>query len=389
MAYHPVDKERYDVAAFDKGQSYIGTEWADKVEDFGRNIVSGLQAASQDQEGIGDDILRFGGKLLQGAGAVAEAPVIKQGLQLLDAPVHYLAEGAGNIAEKAGVDPRLAKWGVRAAETALTMGGGIAKKTGKLDDLARIAGNQVDDLTTAAMNRLTRKAQPVYANFEGSLEGSKKINKLNKSNPMSVNSQARRADEIAEWNKKRDQYEELFKNEPKGRQKRYYYKKLKESRRRIVDAKVRDLGVKRDFYAKNAPLKAGFDRHHLAGLQWSLPFFEGLSEADAIKLSAFARKHGVEFGDTLKNRRDISKINHTGKNGIHVWLNEHAIDHPPLHLKGTSLEVRMKEMQKMITDVKRQVIKLEDIESGVPKDLLDDPINMMLIKPSIEGIKDL
>ena len=43
----------------------------------------------------------------------------------------------------------------------------------------------------------------------------------------------------------------------------------------------------------------------------------------------------------------------------------------------------------MITDVKRQVIKLEDIESGVPKDLLDDPINMMLIKPSIEGIKDL
>ena len=243
MAYHPVDKERYDVAAFDKGQSYIGTEWADKVEDFGRNIVSGLQAASQDQEGIGDDILRFGGKLLQGAGAVAEAPVIKQGLQLLDAPVHYLAEGAGNIAEKAGVDPRLAKWGVRAAETALTMGGGIAKKTGKLDDLARIAGNQVDDLTTAAMNRLTRKAQPVYANFEGSLEGSKKINKLNKSNPMSVNSQARRADEIADWNKKREQYEELFKNEPKGRQKRYYYKKLKESRRLNVDAKVRDLGV--------------------------------------------------------------------------------------------------------------------------------------------------
>ena len=52
IAHHPVDKERYDVAAFDRGQSYIGTEWADKVEDFGRNIVSGLQAASQHQEGI-------------------------------------------------------------------------------------------------------------------------------------------------------------------------------------------------------------------------------------------------------------------------------------------------------------------------------------------------
>ncbi len=164
MAYHPVDKERYDVAAFDKGQSYIGTEWADKVEDFGRNIVSGLQQASQDQEGWHDDALRFGGKLLQGAGAVAEAPVIKQGLQLLDAPVHYLAEGAGNIAEKAGVDPRLAKWGVRAAETALTLGGGIAKKTGKLDDLARIASRRADDLALAGMRRT---AQPVFADSSG------------------------------------------------------------------------------------------------------------------------------------------------------------------------------------------------------------------------------
>ena len=245
-----VTGNQIDITAFDSGMSnddkrkqLRGTRFADWVEDRGRDAVGYLQRASQDQEGWHDDVLRGAGKVLQGAGAVAEAPVIKQGLQLLDAPVHYLAEGAGNIAEKAGVDPRLAKWGVRAAETALTMGGGIAKKTGKLDDLARIAGNQVDDLTTAAMNRLTRKAQPVYANFEGSLEGSKKINKLNKSNPMSVNSQARRADEIADWNKKRDQYEELFKNEPKGRQKRFYFKKLKESSRRIVDANVRDLGV--------------------------------------------------------------------------------------------------------------------------------------------------
>ena len=161
MAHHPVDKERYDVAAFDRGQSYIGTEWADKVEDFGRNIVSGIHAASQDQEGWHDDALRFGGKLLQGAGAVAGAPGIKQGLQLLDAPVHYLAEGAGHIAEKAGVDPRLAKWGVRAAETALTLGGGIAKKTGKLDDLARIASQRADDISANLVRNLP--AQPVYA----------------------------------------------------------------------------------------------------------------------------------------------------------------------------------------------------------------------------------
>ena len=52
----PITETQVAVGAFDSGQSYIGTGLADKVEDVGRNIVGGLQAASQDQEGIGDDI---------------------------------------------------------------------------------------------------------------------------------------------------------------------------------------------------------------------------------------------------------------------------------------------------------------------------------------------
>ena len=166
-----VTGNQIDIAAFDSGMSndnkrkqLRGSRFADWVEDRGRDVVRGIHAASQDQEGWYDDALRLGGKVLQGAGAVAEAPVIKQGLQLLDAPVHYLAQGAGNVAEKAGVDPRLGQWGVRAAETALTMGGGIAKKTGKLDDLARVAGRTIDDLTIAGMRRT---AQPVHAAFDG------------------------------------------------------------------------------------------------------------------------------------------------------------------------------------------------------------------------------
>jgi len=159
-------ESKISVTMFDSGMSspnLRGSRFADKIEDLGRKAVSGIHQASQDQEGVGDDILRFGGKVLQGAGKIAETPGIKQGLQLLDAPVHYLAQGAGNIAEKAGVDPRLGQWGVRAAETALTMGGGIAKKTGALDDLARIASRRADDLALAGMNKLPSKNVYAYS----------------------------------------------------------------------------------------------------------------------------------------------------------------------------------------------------------------------------------
>ena len=126
-------ESRYNSLAFDAGESPVklrGSELADKVEDLGRKAVSGIQQASQDQEGIGDDILRAGGKVLQGVGAVAEAPVIKQGLQLLDAPFHYGSKLAGAAAERMGVDPRLGEWGVRAAE--LATGIGAAKKAPKV-----------------------------------------------------------------------------------------------------------------------------------------------------------------------------------------------------------------------------------------------------------------
>jgi len=125
-----VDEEQMDVMVFEMGQTRLrGSRFADKVEDVGRNIVGGLQAASQDQEGIGDDILRAGGKVLQGVGAVAEAPVIKQGLQVLDAPFHYGSKLAGAAAERMGVDPRLGEWAVRTGE--LATGVGALKKAPK------------------------------------------------------------------------------------------------------------------------------------------------------------------------------------------------------------------------------------------------------------------
>ena len=153
-----VDEEQMDVMAFEMGQTRLrGSRFADKVEDVGRNIVGGLQAASQDQEGIGDDILRAGGKVLQGVGAVANLPGIKQGLQVLDAPFHYGSKLAGAAAERMGIDPRLGEWTVRGAE--LATGLGAAKKA---PQLAKKGVKAADNLAYQASARILNEMAPAY-----------------------------------------------------------------------------------------------------------------------------------------------------------------------------------------------------------------------------------
>ena len=126
----PITETQVDVGAFDGGQSYIGTEWADWVEDRGRAAMNWLGKASQDQEGIGDDILRAGGKVLQGVGRAAELPGVKQGLQVLDAASYYSGKAGGAIAGAVGVDPRIGgAIGNVLGDVAL---GGAAAKVGKI-----------------------------------------------------------------------------------------------------------------------------------------------------------------------------------------------------------------------------------------------------------------
>ena len=67
--------------------------------------------ASADQAGLGDDMLRLLGggakNVATVAGAVYEAPVLKQGFQALDALSYYGGKGGGPAAKAAGVDPRI------------------------------------------------------------------------------------------------------------------------------------------------------------------------------------------------------------------------------------------------------------------------------------------
>lgn len=139
-------ESRYNSLAFDAGESPVklrGSEFADKIEDLGRKAVSGIQQASQDQEGIGDDILRAGGKVLQGVGKIAETPGIKEGLQLLDMPFHYGSKIAGGVAESMGVDPRLGEWAVRAGE--------VATGVGALKKAPKVAGKLANEASEFAI----------------------------------------------------------------------------------------------------------------------------------------------------------------------------------------------------------------------------------------------
>ena len=143
----PITETQVDVGAFDGGQSYIGTEWADWVEDRGRAAMNWLGKASQDQEGIGDDILRAGGKVLQGVGRAAELPGVKQGLQVLDAASYYSGKAGGAVAKSVGVDPRIG--GVIGNVFGEAVTGFGAKKALQIGKYVK-RGDAFDDLVRAA-----------------------------------------------------------------------------------------------------------------------------------------------------------------------------------------------------------------------------------------------
>jgi len=159
-----VTGNQIDIAAFDSGMSndnkrkqLKGTRFADWVEDRGRDAVGYLQRASQDQEGIGDDILRGAGSVLQGAGAVMNAPGIKQAMQVLDAGSHYGGKLGGHLAKSVGIDPRIGGLAGNLVGDAVT--GGFVRKAPK------IAGKLSDQAASFAARNIP--AQAVFADSSG------------------------------------------------------------------------------------------------------------------------------------------------------------------------------------------------------------------------------
>ena len=147
-----VTGNQIDIAAFDSGMStpkkLRGERVADWIEDRGRDVVTGLQAASQDQEGWHDDALRLAGGGLKNIAWLAERPGIKQGLQVLGAGGWAGGKLGEAAAQRLGIDPRLGKWTGGFAGDAVT--GGLIKKGAQVAKTAR----QLDKLSPLQSGRL-------------------------------------------------------------------------------------------------------------------------------------------------------------------------------------------------------------------------------------------
>ena len=99
----------------DDEELYLGTKEVDQFQSWLKKNVKKTgewyKDASADQAGIGDDILRLLGggakNVATVAGAVYEAPVLKQGFQALDALSYYGGKVGGEAAKAVGVDPRI------------------------------------------------------------------------------------------------------------------------------------------------------------------------------------------------------------------------------------------------------------------------------------------
>ena len=143
---------------------YAGTEQVDKFQAWATENVKKAgewyKDASADQAGIGDDILRILGggakNVATVAGAVYEAPVLKQGFQALDALSYYGGKVGGAAARAAGVDPRIGgAIGNVAGEVLTGFGTKAAVKYG-----GKAAVKYGGKAATAAIRRT---AQPAYA----------------------------------------------------------------------------------------------------------------------------------------------------------------------------------------------------------------------------------
>jgi len=147
------DKSQEELLAFDSGvpKSLLGSRFADKVEQGGKDVVAKMVTTVQDwsapQEGIRDDILRgigtgakwlnrkwqegttdqegIGDDILRSIGGGA-----KNTMRALDAASYYGGKAGGAIAKSVGVDPRIGgAIGNVAGDVAF---GGAAAKLGKI-----------------------------------------------------------------------------------------------------------------------------------------------------------------------------------------------------------------------------------------------------------------
>ncbi len=180
-----------------------GYEIAEMVEN---GFITGVQTlqdwSKDDPDTWSDDILRLAGGGLKNIGIVAEAPLIKQALQLLDAPSHYGGKLGGRIAEAMGFDPRIGGAIGNIGGGLVTVGGAVkggvrAYKGART--IQKTASSLLEGGISATAGTGINKATLTAAERGALLAKKSRLYKPNAANKAFINELERKTGEMHEW----------------------------------------------------------------------------------------------------------------------------------------------------------------------------------------------
>lgn len=116
-----------------------------------------------------------------------------------------------------------------------------------------------------------------------------------------------------------------------------------------------------DTNKKNAGIKPGdgFDLHHKRTLNQFAPFYEGLTDSEAIELTNWFDQEGYTVGNNKKNLLKMTEAQHMGEGSIHEWMDDRRLnpktnmaEYRQLadHFKGKPLNDRFADIVRYLDD---------------------------------------
>ena len=108
----------------------------------------------------------------------------------------------------------------------------------------------------------------------------------------------------------------------------------------------------------------GFDLHHKRTLNQFAPFYEGLSDDEAIELTNWFDQEGYTVGNNEKNLLKMTEAEHMGQGSIHEWMDDRRLnpktnmdEYRQLsnHFKDRPLNDRFADIVRYLNDTQEQV----------------------------------
>ena len=324
-----------------------GSQFLDTAEQKLSQGISYLKDASKDREGIGDDLLRLAGGGLKNVGHVANAPVIKQGLQLAGAIPWAAGQAIGaGLEHGLGIDPR---YGHIAGELGdIAVGGGALKIGGKLarkgsKAALRKAGDYLHPLV-AGMGG-TGQAWATAGKADDLLIAAKQARKdLLRPRPKGTKLSSRKAAEEF-YGLDGSSAKELgfeFKNKGSSVDPNWGLSNKQLRNRQLSNRNQRILNVTESeevFNAGKAKMKAikakNMEPHHIIPTHVSQKLKDSMSPEDWVKTVKADAKKGIFHGNDPRNlvaaRHSTKTPTHSAGKQSKVWHRLGTKDFPGYH----------------------------------------------------------